>query len=633
MTEKRNDIQGLRGIAVLSVVVFHVAHAWLPGGFAGVDMFFVLSGYLISQILLRDFQAGTFSLRDFYRRRVMRLFPALFCVLAFALIAGLLILPPKLLSEEVFSQFFTTLFLSNYAFARQTGYFEAQATLKPLLHTWSLGVEEQFYLAFPLFLLLVRQFLRRWLWPLIAALAVLSLGLAEVFQTIKADAAFYLPWTRAFELLIGALCVWVEANVTLTDAHKRWMSLGGLALIVLSLVILNDRLPFPGVWALPPCLGVACLLLSRGAWGNRLIAAPPLVFTGDLSYSLYLWHWPLLVYARIVLGDSLWVALPVAVLAYGVAILSRRYIELPVLSGPPKRLWLWAVLAMILSVVSALAIYGAKGVPSRFNAAEQRAFAAADDASPERKGCHLGENERRAYARTCVLGDAEIAPAIAVWSDSEGVELAYALAKRLEPRHISVRQISSSACPPSVGYGLAYNPVCREHNADMLLHLKSDPHLSTVILVANYRRYENDDPDAMLSGLELSALDLLASGKQVVIVYPVPVYDFDPPSEAGLALRMGRPVAGVGMSRVQYDAENARVITELDAFVNNYLYHPKHLTLDAFAYQNKMAVLRPSDALCDAARCYAVRGGDVLYFNGQHLSVNGADLLAAKLAK
>ncbi|CAL4868695.1 hypothetical protein MMA231_02984 [Asticcacaulis sp. MM231] len=610
--QKRADIQGLRGIAVLAVVLFHVSPAALPGGFAGVDIFFVISGYLITQILLRDMEAGGFRLRDFYQRRIRRLFPALYAVLAFTLIAGLLILPPKLLSELVYSQFFTTLFLSNFAFAHLADYFDSASSLKPLLHTWSLGVEEQFYLIFPLALLALHRLARRFLWPVLGALALLSLTLAQI--TTKPEAAFYLPTTRAFEILIGALCVWAKARLRLSDALRRWLSLLGLALMIASLILLNDRLPFPGLWALPPCLGAALLLLTHDGWCNTLIAAPPLTFTGDISYSLYLWHWPLLVYARLMFGDSVWIALPVVGLGFVMAALSRRYIEQPFLEKRLRFVWPMALGAMAVSIIVALLIFDAKGLPQRFNAAEQAAFAATDDYNHDRRHCHLGKDARIAYRDTCIYGDVKAAPAIAIWGDSEGAELAQALGERLTGA--SGRQITASACPPSVGYVIAYNRGCRAHNADMLLHLKADPNIKTVVLVLNYRRYDADNPAAMLTGLQLSALDLQASGKRVVLVYPLPVYGFDPPSQVGLAMRLGRDPAGVGMRRAQFETEHGRTISELDAF----------------SAAHGLEVLRPSEVLCDAERCrvYQAQKG-VLYFNGQHLSLKGAGLLADRL--
>ncbi|ESQ83580.1 hypothetical protein AEAC466_12965 [Asticcacaulis sp. AC466] len=601
--QKRADIQGLRGIAVLAVVLFHLSHSALPGGFAGVDIFFVISGYLITQILLKD----NLRLRDFYVRRVRRLFPALYAVLAFTLVAGLLILPPALLSELVYTQFFTTLFLSNFAFARLTDYFDSGAGLKPLLHTWSLAVEEQFYLVYPVVLLAVRRFAGRFLWPVIGLLALLSLAAAQ--WSSRPEAAFYLPTTRAFELLIGALCVAIRLD--LSNALKRVLSLAGVGLIVLSLICLNDRLPFPGLWALPPCLGAALLLVTCDGWGNRLISAPPLVWSGDISYSLYLWHWPMLVFARLLFGESLWPSLAAVALAFGLAVLSWRYIEQPFLAGRPRRPFALAGGAMAVSILAALLVFNAKGLPQRFNTSERAAFAAADDYNPDRKRCHLAREARVAYADTCVYGTPVVAPSVAVWGDSQGAELSLALGERMPGA--GVRQITASACPPSIGYTIAYNSACRAHNADMLLHLTHDPRIETVVLTANYHRYADENLPAMLGGLELSALDLSRAGKHVVIVYPVPVYDFDPPSQVGLAMHLGRDPRAVGMSRAQFDRDTAQVTAQLDRFVSA---HP-------------LAAIRPSDVLCDEARCRVYTAGDgVLYFNGQHLSLTGAKRVA-----
>ena len=204
---KRADIQGMRAIAVLGVLAFHASHVVLPGGFVGVDVFFVLSGYLITQVLLRPMEEKRFSIRDFYRRRIRRLYPALFTVLAFTMVMGLAFFPPTLLKELVKSQFFTTLFLSNFAFARETGYFDLQAELKPLLHTWSLGVEEQFYLLFPPILYVLHRRAKRFMWPALGLLALWSLWFSQTRLAGHPEVSFFFPTTRAFGQLIGARCV------------------------------------------------------------------------------------------------------------------------------------------------------------------------------------------------------------------------------------------------------------------------------------------------------------------------------------------------------------------------------------------------------------------------------------------
>lgn len=610
MTERRSDIQGLRGLAVLAVVLYHATPGVLPGGFAGVDIFFVISGYLITQILVREMEAGTFSLADFYRCRVRRLFPALYVMLAVTFLLGLAIMPPKLLSELVFSQFFTTLFLSNFAFARLAGYFDSAANLKPLLHTWSLGVEEQFYLLFPLLLLVFRRFLKPWLGWVLIVLSMASVLARLALSQAHADAAFYLPWTRAFELLIGALCAHWQPRLPLSSTARRWPSLAGLGLTLTSLVFVNAAMPFPAPWALWPCLGTACLLLTGNGWGSKLLSAPPLTRVGDMSYSLYLWHWPLLVFAHLVFGEAWWVTTTAVIVAFATAWASWRWIERPFLKAQ-KRVLLLGAAAMALSLLASLAIYGANGLPARFNAQQRTAFAASDDSNPDRRRCHLEVNSRTTYAATCVFGPGPAT--VAVWGDSHGAELAAAVAEH----QIGVREITASACPPSVGYEIAYNRACRAHNADMLLHLKNDPAIRTVVLGANFQRYIHDNPAGMLSGMELSALDLRSAGKQVVIVEPIPVYGFDPPSQVGLALRLGRAPARIGMPRDAYERTNRQAIDELERFT---------------AAQG-IALLRPADILCTDGLCHVWQPGvGVLYFNGAHLSMTGARLLAARLA-
>ena len=612
-SEKRLDIQGLRGIAVLAVVAFHAAHVAMPGGFAGVDIFFVISGFLITKILLGSLEGERFSLRDFYRHRVRRLFPALYLMLAVTLLLGIAILPPKLLSELVYTQFFTSLFLSNFAFARLAGYFDTAAGLKPLLHTWSLGVEEQFYLVYPLILLGIWKFLRKHLWLALIVLAALSFGCAELSLATSPEAGFYLPISRAFELLIGALCVGAERRFTFSDTIRRILSLTGLALVILSLACLRDSLPFPGLWALPPCVGAGLLLVTRGGWSGRLLSAPPLVYVGDMSYSLYLWHWPLLVFARMVVGDDVWVTVVCVLLAFGAAHLSRQWVERPFLEGHVTRVWSYGLGAMALSVVACLLIFHLGGLPRRFNAQEQAAFAAADDFNHDRKHCHLAKDRQMAYAQTCVYGDLKADPSIAVWGDSHGAELSMALGQTLAGQHLAVRQITSSACPPSVWFDTRYNTACRQHNADTLVHLKSDSRIKTVVLTANYLRY-GDQSDVMLAGLMQSAVELKSAGKSVVIVYPLPIYDFDPPSETGLTLRLDRDPIHLGMSRADFDRDNGRIIAELDAFTADHGIMP----------------LRPSDVLCDKTWCHVYDGTNVLYFNGQHLGLKGAGLLAKR---
>jgi peptidoglycan/LPS O-acetylase OafA/YrhL len=298
----RPDVDGLRAIAVLAVLAFHAFPQSAPGGFAGVDVFFVISGFLITGILLDGLKDGSFSFAGFYWRRVRRIFPALILVLAASLALGWLLLLPDEFMQLGKHVAGGAGFVANLVFWREAGYFDTAAELKPLLHLWSLGVEEQYYLVWPLLLFLFRKEPRRML-AMMALLAVLSFGANLWLTAWRPSAAFYLPVTRFWELLAGGLLACFAAR-RLPYANLQ-AGLGAL-LLAAGLFLLSAERSFPGWWALLPVAGTA-LLVSAGpaAWINRrLLANRAAVYLGLISYPLYLWHWPLLSYARIVQGGE-----------------------------------------------------------------------------------------------------------------------------------------------------------------------------------------------------------------------------------------------------------------------------------------------------------------------------------------
>ena len=328
----RSDIDGLRAVAVLPIVVFHAGMSALPGGFIGVDIFFVISGFLITSIIVREIDGGHFSLLDFYHRRVARIFPALFAMLAAAFVAALFIMLPQEIraaSREIAA---SLLFASNLWFWRTANYFDVSSDEKLVLHTWSLGVEEQFYLLFPVFLLACHRYgkigLKYWIYALGAVSFVLSVVAVEMWPT----AAFYLLPSRAWELALGAALVFAPRPVSGWAA--RSMGLAGLGLIVAGLLALDGGSAFPGAAALLPAGGAALLILSGpGSISSNVLSFAPLRFVGQISYSLYLWHWPIIVLYRLHQGQPAG-ALPVIGLiaaSLAAAVLSRHLIEVPFL--------------------------------------------------------------------------------------------------------------------------------------------------------------------------------------------------------------------------------------------------------------------------------------------------------------
>ncbi|ARJ42593.1 acyltransferase [Pantoea alhagi] len=330
----RADIDGLRALAVLPVIAYHLGVTGIPGGFTGVDIFFVISGYLICGIIYQSAMKGEFSYLEFYKRRCLRILPPLFVVLIATLLFGYHNLLPAQFTELGNSAIATTLFSSNIFFWQQTGYFAGPAELKPLLHTWSLAVEEQFYILFPIVLLFAVRWFRHRVTQVMLAIIAVSFLLSVVGVLKKPDFTFYMLPTRAWELAIGGLIAVSTLETRMAAVRqeiRHLMSLAGLALILFGFFWLSTSKPFPSWNALWPCLGSFLLILAgREAIVNRILALKPVVYIGMISYCLYLWHWPLIVYSKMFLNmDEGMRDLLVLTLTFGLAIASRYLIEIP----------------------------------------------------------------------------------------------------------------------------------------------------------------------------------------------------------------------------------------------------------------------------------------------------------------
>jgi len=295
----RREIDGLRAVAVMPVILFHAGFSVFSGGYVGVDVFFVISGYLITSILIAELEQGRFSIIRFYERRVRRILPALFFVLLACLpFAYMWLLPPQLkdFAQSLVSVVF---FGSNVLFWIESGYFESAAELKPLLHTWSLAVEEQYYLIFPMFLLIAWRYGRNRVFWSVVVISAMSLLLAEWGWRNDPDANFYLAPTRAWELLAGSICAFLTVGRAVKS--NGILSVIGLAAIVFSVFSFDENTPFPSIYALFPVVGTALIILfaTQGTWVARLLSMRVLVGIGLISYSAYLWHQPVFAFARL----------------------------------------------------------------------------------------------------------------------------------------------------------------------------------------------------------------------------------------------------------------------------------------------------------------------------------------------
>jgi peptidoglycan/LPS O-acetylase OafA/YrhL len=328
--QHRVDIDGLRSLAIVPVVAYHASSRIAPGGFVGVDIFFVISGFLITSMIYTEVSQGRFTLWKFYERRIRRIVPALVAViLLFAPVGWYLLLPPDF-HEFNRSAAAALLSAANIFFWWTTDYFNRESEAQPLLHTWSLGVEEQFYILFPLLLMALRgrsKVAHRWIF---GAIAAVSLVLSQAALRVEPTFAFYWLPSRAWELMVGSLLAVGAPPAPASRPVREGLAFAGLIAIAASVLLYNERTPFPGVPAVLPCAGAALLIWTApGTLTGRLLSLRPLVFIGLISYSLYLWHWPLLVFSRMAFGSSPLLTAGVVGLSVAAATLSWRYVEAP----------------------------------------------------------------------------------------------------------------------------------------------------------------------------------------------------------------------------------------------------------------------------------------------------------------
>lgn len=330
----RKEIDGLRALAVIPVILFHGGIEWFSGGYVGVDVFFVISGYLITSIILKEKEAGTFTIAGFYERRARRILPALFFVMLACLPFAWFWLLPHELKDFGKSIVAVALFSSNILFWKESDYFAADAELIPLLHTWSLAVEEQFYVIFPLLMIVFWALGKRWLIGIISIIGILSLGLTEWGWRQFPDANFYLIPTRAWELMIGALSAFYLINKEQPKGMIGHVgSFSGFMLILYAIFFLDRSIPFPSLYALAPTLGTVLIILfaTPATFVYKLLSLKVFVGIGLISYSAYLWHQPLFVFARIQSSEepALWLVITLSLTALVLATLSWHFVERP----------------------------------------------------------------------------------------------------------------------------------------------------------------------------------------------------------------------------------------------------------------------------------------------------------------
>lgn len=664
----RPDIDGLRALAVLAVVGFHAFPSWIRGGFVGVDVFFVISGFLISTIIFENLDRGTFSFREFYARRIKRIFPALLLVLFasyafgwFALLAD----EYKQLGKHISAG---AGFVSNFALWHEAGYFDNTADTKPLLHLWSLGIEEQFYIVWPFVLWCA--------WRRKANLLTVTILVAAVsfylnLKGVKKDsvATFYSPPTRFWELLSGSVLAWfalykksafagakqkidallcsVIYRENLGDDGKtlsNTLSFLGVLLLAVGFWRINKETGFPGKWALLPVLG-AVLIITAGpkAWFNRKILSSKIaVWFGLISFPLYLWHWPILSFARIVEGEVTSREIRVAAVALSILLawLTYKLVERPIRLNENGK-YKVTILVLLMAACGTVGYLTYKGDGFDFRSslhesAELQELTRAYPHLPFHNGsCDVMYPEFKEFSYCLMSKDAS--PEVVVLGDSHSNQYYKSFARKLPD--MSVMNLGNGSCLPFASATHLSANDCEAKLAVASNFLVKTPSIKTVYLTGywgylasggfgvdneNYRRprlLSDKETTAFIGAGKKFLSDLVASGKQVVLVHDIPDLDFNVRTCFGvrpivIGEKKSREVCGV--SRSEFEARYAPYSAVLSNLVSNY---------------QSIKIYTPIDVLCDKEFCKAAIDGKALYYNADHLTIFGADLVVDDLLR
>lgn len=556
LNEYRADIDGLRAIAVLAVVLFHAGVTGFGGGYVGVDVFFVISGYLITQILRRDInQTGRIDIVDFYERRVRRIVPALLVFFAFTLAAGYAVFMPDDLVELAKETLASLLFVSNVKFWRGADYWFSG--VRPLLHTWSLSIEEQFYLFFPLLLAFLAKRGARTCRTTLLLLWALSLAVSIAGVNQAPSAAFFLLPSRIWELTTGAILALDFVPRFRSIREQNVAAAVGLLMVVVPCLTYTDRTPFPGLPALVPCIGTALLLQAGRETSNVVsifLSQRLLVGIGLISYSLYLYHYPVFLIAKELAGNedlSFYWALGAVIVSLLLAVVSWRFVERPFRNrGSVKStaLFAGAVLGSAVISVASISIIFASGLPQRFTLEQQSMLAAKEDIEPRFQECIKLPLTVLFSDPRCKIGKASAArDNFVVLGDSH----AAAIASAVEPLAIrgGVRGtiIGFGSCPPLLGLSMAQlakpaRAECVERVENTIETVRRDASVSTVIIIAYWPAYDDvygADAARLLSAALLRTVDAL-HGKRVLVLYDIPEAGNSLPRNLVVAQRFGQ---------------------------------------------------------------------------------------------
>ncbi|MBC5765162.1 acyltransferase family protein [Ramlibacter albus] len=527
---RRLDADGLRGIAILSVLIFHAVPSWLPGGFAGVDVFFVLSGFLVGRLVLLECRDGSFSFANFYARRARRLFPPLLVVLLATMAAAPLLVGAGDYVQVGSQAAAAALFVANFLAWIQSGYFDVEAAYKPLIHLWSLGVEEQFYLVFPLCVVAMHRRAPCRTGVVLACAAAVSFTACVALTPADSALAFYLPATRFWEFLAGSLLAWCDVSSRASARRGAdLLAAAGAIVLAFSFFYLSSTDDFPGWRAALPVAGT-CLLLAAGpaAWVNRkVLGLAFLRWMGKVSYAAYLFHWPLLVFGRIQAGgelhpaDALWITALSVVLAWAsTQTIERKFTFGAWSTGRAPTAALWGSCALVALIAVPLTRHLDSLTPSDIARLEHYpAPEVSRDIWRERSNCFINYKKDLEFGDACLGGPPTDRPLMLLWGDSHAAHLWPGMKRVGEENDWPLAQLTVSQCPALTVPAGERNRMCARLRESALRHiaaLKPD----TVVMASRWTFY---DKTAVLAGIEPTVAELKALGvRRVVVVGPVP---------------------------------------------------------------------------------------------------------------
>lgn len=641
----RPDIDGLRAIAVLSVIAFHYGFG-LKGGFVGVDVFFVISGYLVGSHVYEASVENRFSYTSFYARRAKRILPALisvllitFCVLWFVAGGGEL----RDFGRDGLATIFS---MSNFTFQRSLSYFRPTAELNPLLMTWSLGIEEQFYILVPFAMTLIARFAPRWRLAALGGLAIASFALAVALLPERPAVTFFLLPTRAWELAAGTLLgaygyERLQRGTTrlptlLQNNASAWL---GLILIVSPVILYDSRTPFPGIAAAPPVLGTVLLLASQGSMVNKGVLSHPILrWFGLMSYSLYLWHWPLISIARMISESE--VSLPfrcgLALASLILANLSYRYIETPFrlqATRPPSTTLIRYAQLLAISAAVTGATFFAGGFPQRWSPELSEAeLQSQPPVDPCLAGYHSVHPNVSAQCTTSTPGK----QSIALVGDSHAAALNAGIRELARANGMGFVQLTKASCPFLVGVSrqtdvsVQHATECSAFNREVLSRIQDDPAISTVIMSAYWRAGlasedayvtalpgDTTPPVKLLEqGLTAAIWRLQGAGKQVVVIRDVPYMEVPPIKRArSCAIHIRAE-----LNSLSKDDESCTTIDRRRVRLDD----KGNAAIDVAINGTRAIAMDLAPVFCNAKTCQIRAEGNLLYIDEQHLSPSGA---------